>query len=159
MLLDVGGGVERLGVGAHEGRVVEVAARELDDLGRHRGREQHPVAVVAAGLDEPLDVGQEAHVEHLVGLVEHQRAHLGQVEIAAVEVVEQPARRADDDLGPGVQGAQLGRVRGATVDRDDAHTLGQRGHGGDRIADLDRQLPGGGQDQSLHTLTGAVDGG
>ena len=52
-------------------------------------------------LQQPLDVGQEAEVEHLVGLVEDQRVHVGEVEGAAVGQVDQAAGRADDDVDAG----------------------------------------------------------
>ncbi len=45
-----------------------------------------------------LDVGQEAQVEHLVGLVEHERVHVGQVEGPTVGQVDEAAGRADDDV-------------------------------------------------------------
>jgi hypothetical protein len=45
------------------------------------------------------DVRQEAHVEHVVGLVEHQAVHAAQVEQdPAPEQIEHAARAADHDL-------------------------------------------------------------
>ena len=41
---------------------------------------------------DPADVGQEAHVEHPVGLVEHQVLDAGELRVGRAEVVEQPAR-------------------------------------------------------------------
>ena len=58
--------------------------------------------------EQPLDVGQEAEVEHLVGLVEHERVHVGEVEGPAVGQVEQPAGRADDDVDAGLERVELG---------------------------------------------------
>ena len=65
-----------------------------------------------------LDVGQEAQVEHLVGLVEHQRAHVAQVEEALLGQVDQPTRRADDDLDAALQRLDLRLVGPAAVDAD-----------------------------------------
>ena len=48
--------------------------------------------------EQRLDVGQEAEVEHLVGLVEHDGARVAEVEVALLGEVDQPARGADDDL-------------------------------------------------------------
>ena len=48
--------------------------------------------------EHPLDVRQEAEVEHLVGLVEHERADVAEVEVALLGQVEQAARGADDDV-------------------------------------------------------------
>ena len=61
-----------------------------------------------AGQDR-LDVLGEAHVEHLVGLVEHDEPQLAQVEGALLEVVHDAARRTDDDVDAAAQGARAGR--------------------------------------------------
>ena len=45
-----------------------------------------------------LDVGQEAEVEHLVGLVEHDALGRRRGQVPLLGQVEQPAGRADDDL-------------------------------------------------------------
>ena len=66
----------------------------------HGGGEQHRLP---AGRDQPddlLDVRQEAEVEHLVGLVEHEGAHVAEVEQPLLGQVEQPPGRTDDDLDP-----------------------------------------------------------
>ena len=38
----------------------------------------------------PLDIGEEAQVKHLVGLVEDERRHVRQVEVALACQVEEP---------------------------------------------------------------------
>ena len=66
-----------------------------------------------------LEILAEAHVEHLVGLVEHGDAQLRQVERAALEMVAQPPRRSDDDMGAVLQrAALLHRVHAADAGRD-----------------------------------------
>ena len=73
------------------------------------------------GVEHELEVLAEAEVEHLVGLVEDQHAQVGDVELAALQVVAQPAGRADDDvaaggeralLAPDVHAADAGERRG-----------------------------------------------
>ena len=54
-----------------------------------------------------LEVLGEAHVEHLVGLVEHDDLDRSSVERAAVEVVQRPARRRHDDVDAALELAQL----------------------------------------------------
>ena len=49
-------------------------------------------------LDDALDVGNEAHVEHAVGLVDDQDLHGAHHQLAALEVVQQAARRGDQDI-------------------------------------------------------------
>jgi hypothetical protein len=51
-----------------------------------------------SGASDALDVVDEAHVEHAVGLVEHQRLHPGEVDTAAVELVDQAAGGRHQDL-------------------------------------------------------------
>ena len=57
-----------------------------------------------------FEILAEAHVEHLVGLVEHRDLERRQVERAALEMVAQPARRADDDMRAVAERAALLRL-------------------------------------------------
>ena len=68
---------------------------------------------------DALDVGQEAQVEHLVGLVQHQRADLAEHQVALFGQVEQAAGRADDDVDALAQRRDLRLVGAAAVDRGD----------------------------------------
>ena len=52
----------------------------------------------AAGLGQALGVLGKAHVEHAVGLVEHQHLDLVQRQVAGVGVLDQTARRADQNI-------------------------------------------------------------
>ena len=67
-----------------------------------------------------LEVVREAHVEHLVGLVEDDHADRVEAEAAALEVVDRAAGRGDDDVDAAPQAAQLLADRLAAVDRQDA---------------------------------------
>ena len=49
-------------------------------------------------MQDALDVGQEAHVEHAVGLVEHEHLQARERRGGVAEVVEQPARRRHDHV-------------------------------------------------------------
>ena len=86
------------GLGPDVDRVAQVPAGHGDDRRRHGRGEQHRLAQLGGLGQDPLDVGQEAEVEHLVGLVEHQHLDVAQVERAAVGEVQQPARCADHDV-------------------------------------------------------------
>ena len=77
-------------------------------------------------LEDLLDVGEEAEVEHLVGLVEHDLGRVRQVEQALVVQVDEAAGGADDDLRAGLELLDLALVRLAAVDRDDARASGPR---------------------------------
>ena len=89
--------------------------------GGHRRGEQRDVLVLRGVGEDRLDVLGEAHVEHLVGLVEHEEAQLGEVERALLEVVHDPAGRADDDVDAAAQRGELHAVPLAAVDRQHVH--------------------------------------
>ena len=67
-------------------------------LFRHRRREEQRLPGEGHQLEDALDVGDEAHVEHAVGLVDHHDVDAGQHQLAALEMVEQPAGRCDQHI-------------------------------------------------------------
>ena len=83
-------------VDAH--RVLLIPLGQGDDLARDGGREQQGAAFGRRLVQDVLQILAEAHVQHLVGLVEHRDLQLGQVQIAPVDMVLQTAGRADDDV-------------------------------------------------------------
>ena len=56
---------------------------------------------------DPLHVGQEPEVEHLVGLVEHEHLDVAQIEDPAVGQVEQPAGSADHHVDAALELVEL----------------------------------------------------
>lgn len=99
-------------------------------------------------LDDPLDIGQEAQVEHLVGLVQDEAAHVRQVELALARQVEQPARSADYDVDALLEGLDLRLVGTAAVDRQHAYVTHLAG-GLEVVGDLLAQLAGGDHHEGL----------
>ena len=95
--------------------------------------------------------GRKPEVEHLVGLVEHQHRQPAELQVALLGQVEQPARRADDHVGTGLQRLDLRLVRTAAVDRYDTQRAvsgGQVLGGVGQVAvHLKAQLAGGDDDQ------------
>src|SRR5690606_4447739 len=69
---------------------------------RKRGGEQHVESLF--GRREPAqdvaDVGNEAQIEHAVGLVEHENLYRAQVDDALLDEIDDPARSADQDVHP-----------------------------------------------------------
>ncbi len=93
--------------------------------------------------DDPLDLRQEAHVEHPVGLVEDEDPDAVERDQAALDEIVQPARRRDDDLGA----AQPLRLRGdgcAAVDGRDAEPA-RRAERRQLLGHLQRELAGRGE--------------
>ena len=67
---------------------------------RQRRREQHVEALVGwrQAPQQVADVLDEAEVEHAVGFVENRHLDLVELEHALLEVVDDAARRADQDV-------------------------------------------------------------
>ena len=103
--------------------------------------------------EDLLDVGKEAEIEHLVGLVEDDLGGTRQVEQTLIVQVDQTARRTDDDLRAGLELIDLPFVGLAAVDRDDAGraTLGQHVH---VFVDLDGQFARRNDDEGLDARFG-----
>ena len=127
----------RLDLDGH--RVVEMALGQPADLGRHRRAEQCGLASVRGLGEDLLDVLEEAEVEHLVGLVEHEVATGVQDERVAADQVEHASDRPDHDLGALLELGLLRADRRAAEhgDRVDAAVLAV---GAQRLRDLDAQL-------------------
>ena len=58
-------------------------------------------------LADALDIRDEPHVEHAVGLVDHQDLDAGEQDLAAAEVIEQATRRGDQHIDATIELAQL----------------------------------------------------
>jgi hypothetical protein len=88
----------------------------------------------------------ESHVQHVVGFVQNQGFHLVQIDGLAFQMVDQPARRSDQDVQARRQFAELGGIPHAAEDdgRGQVLSLGIRR---DVVVNLGSQLPGGAQDE------------
>ena len=113
---DDGGGPRHLD--AHG--VLEEGVDQPLDLCRHGGGEEQGLPARGKQLADALDVRDEPHVEHAVGLVDDQDLHPGQQDLAAPEVIEQPARRGDQHVDAAVEFLEL------VVERYAADQQGQR---------------------------------
>ena len=78
--------------------VALIAPRQGDDVLRQGRGEQEGAAILRRGVENEFQVLAETEIEHLVGLVEHDDAHLRGVEAPALQMVAQAARRADHDV-------------------------------------------------------------
>ena len=89
------------------GRIVQEGIDQTLDLRRHGCREEQGLTGHRDQLADPLDVGNEAHVEHAVGFVDHEDINALQQQLAALGVVEQASRRRDQNVDAAVQLAIL----------------------------------------------------
>ncbi len=103
---ELGGGVARRDLDLD--RVAQQRLGEGADLvGEGRGKKQ-VLPVRGQERDDPLDVGQEAHVEHAIGFVQHQHRYLVEHHRLVLHMVEQAAGRRHQDLHAA---PQLGDLR------------------------------------------------
>jgi len=104
----------RRDVDAH--RVQDHAPCQIDYLRRHCGRKEHRLPVPREKSEYSPDVRYEAHVQHAVGLVQHENLHVLQLDMALPDEVEQPARGRDQYIHAAVQALHLGILADAAVD-------------------------------------------
>ena len=121
------------------------------DRRRHRGAEQQRLPLGRAAAQNLFDVGPEADVEHPVGFVQHDESQIVERERAAAQVVEHPARRADDHVGAALQFFDLAADRLAAVEGHDVD-LPAVGQLDELLAHLDGQLARRHHDQGLRRL-------
>ncbi len=95
-------------------RVAHEGARELPDFIGKRRREEQVLALRRQKRENAAHVGQEAHGEQAVGLIEDEDLDLREIDRLLMHVIEQPARRRDDDVHAATQ------LRGLRIESDAA---------------------------------------
>ena len=83
------------------GIVQELRGQALD-FGRHGGREEQRLAGERQELADALDIGDEAHVEHAVGLVDDQHLDAGQQQAPRSKWSRSRPGRGDHHIGAAV---------------------------------------------------------
>ncbi len=139
------------GVDGVDDRVGQVAADQPVDVAVQGGREQHPLPVRAHLVQECGDLRHEAHVGHLVGLVQDGDRDVVQQAVAPVDEVLEPSGRRDHDLRAAPQRTGLPADRHAADDGRRAQAHGA-GVGRQRVGDLLGEFPGGDQDETERAL-------
>ena len=139
-------------------RVAHEFHRQLLDRVFERGRKQQGLARGRQLVDDALDGGHEAHVEHAVGFVQDQDFDVAQLHAAAFEMVDQAARRGHQDVDAAAQGIELRVHAGAAVD-DGGRELGVLAVGADAVMHLHGEFAGRGQDEAADLARRAGNGG
>ena len=89
--------------------VLLIALGQCDDGLGHGCRKHHGAPRCWRRIEDFLKVITKAHVEHLVCLIEHGKLQRRQVKRAALEMIAQAARCADDDMRALIERAALFR--------------------------------------------------
>ncbi len=127
-------------------RVALIAPGERDDRRGHGRGEQERAALGRRRVENLLKVFAKAHVEHLVGFIEHDGLQGRKVERPAFEMIAQAPGRPDHDLRAMTQRAPfLGGVHAADAGRDARAGLAVEPD--ELAADLKRQLARGRDDE------------
>lgn len=132
--------------------VVEILLRDLLNLLAHRGGEEERVVVLGQLLEDGVDTLGEAHVQHLIGLVEDDIADVVELRHATVDEVDETARRGDNDLHALLQLADLRHDVGTAVDGHDMKAMDILGKSVEIIGDLQTELTRGREDDGLRRL-------
>src|SRR5262249_17647085 len=92
-------------------RIAQHPAREFDDGLRHRGGKEQRLPVSRQLCDDLTDIVDEAHIEHSIRFVKHEKLDFAETERIALHQVEQPSRCRDEDVDAIEQRANLAAHR------------------------------------------------
>ena len=101
--------------------VALVHPADVHDLARDRRGEHTEIAAGSQLVQNARHIVDKAHVEHAVGLVEHDGLDVVELDGTALHVVAQAARRRDDDLRVLFERVDLLADGRAAVQAHDAH--------------------------------------
>ena len=130
----------RLPLDVDRDRILEQLPGQPRDRWWHRGAEEQGLVAGRNVAEDFLDLGQEAHVEHPVGLIEHEVLEARELGIRKPEVVEQPAWRGDDHVGATAEGVLL-RIHPHTAEHRRRRDGCMDGQIVEMLENLGRQFP------------------
>nr|GFC51041.1 hypothetical protein [Tanacetum cinerariifolium] len=105
LLVDARGGLAH--GEAHFVGLVQNLLRKVTDFAGHGGREQQRLPLFGQLAHDVQNIVREAHVHHLVGLVEHQVLQVLKLDVAELHVGDEAAGRGNNNVGPAGEGALL----------------------------------------------------
>ncbi len=88
---------------------------EAFDLWRKRGREKESLSIGGNFFNDLPNLRQKSHVEHPIDFIEHENVYIAEMERALLEMIEQAARRRDDNIDATFQIFLLFAVTDAAV--------------------------------------------
>ena len=92
------------------------SANEILDLAGHGRREEEILATSRQCREDPADIGKESHVEHPIRLVENDYFDSAEVDLSAIDVVEETTWCCDEQVESSRQATSLRLHAGATKD-------------------------------------------
>ncbi len=140
----------------HPHRLGQQTGRQRIQLGRQGGREQQSLTLHRHGIQQPLDVGPEAHLQQPIRLVQHQMAQLAQSQQLLGQQIPQSPRGCHQQLRPQCQFGLLQLLRHPAAQGHQPQTQ-PGGRPLQRLAHLHRQLAGRHQHQPLYPISGRIE--
>ncbi len=156
--------VDHLGDALHRGvargdldalRVFQQAIGQFADVVAEGGGKQQALLVLGHQGQDFLHVVDEAHVQHPVGLVQHQHFHAGQIHEALLLQVQQAARGGHQHVDAPVDAVDL-RLHAHAAEDDGGFHRQVLGVGPQVLLDLGGQLARGAEDQGADAASGLL---
>ena len=121
-------------------RIVQQFAGERADVGGHGRREEQVLALFGQFPHDAADRLDEAEVEHLIDLVEHQKFDRAETRDAGVEMIEQASGRRNEHVEARLKRADLRAMRHAAEHDGDLEAKAVRKIA-EALGDLAREFP------------------
>ena len=128
-------------------RIAEKLLGDAPDFRRHGGGEEQRLAGERYELADALDVGDETHVQHAIGLVDDEELDAAEQKPSALVMVEQAAGRRDQNIDAAHQLGVLVVERDAADDQRDVELIVVDAVFDEALFDLRRELAGRLQNQ------------
>ena len=126
------------------------------NLGRHGGREEQGLTGKGCQAENPLNIGNEPHVEHAVSLVHHHDLDAGQEQLTTLKMVKQAARCGDQHVNAPVD-QQVLLLKADAADQKGLGQLRMLGIGVKVLGNLGGKLARGAKHQAAwHARAGAA---
>ena len=110
------------------------------------GGKQHPLPAGAGPIEDAPHHREEAHIGHVIGFVNDGDLHAAEVHVPLTHEIEEPARAGHEDVDATRERLDLGVLAHAAVNGVVAELCCGRKRP-QRLRDLVREFPGGGEDQ------------
>ena len=119
--------------------------------------EHHQLTIRIGALNDLLHVLDKAHLQHLIRFVKHHGVNAGQLDIAALHVIQQSSRRCNQKLRFTGERIHLLAKRLSTVDHGNLQPFDEMRKIGQLVADLLRQLTRWSQNDLLNARIVQID--
>lgn len=133
-------------------RVVLLPGDEALDVARQSRRKKHRLARALDLAEKGSHRWEETHVGHPVRLVDDNDLHLGEVELVALDQIDEPSGTTDRDIDTAIERPELVPIAGAAVEGCDS-SIGDAGERAEDFSDLGGELASGYEDESSRSMS------